>query len=85
MADAAFTLPKGVYQKHKQFFEKLKMDIEVHTSDKNWDIVSMSCIKDGDIQDFRDLVEATRLTICNQEDLIADTGGAGVTWIFHKR
>ncbi|EKS6403457.1 hypothetical protein NM534_004319 [Enterobacter hormaechei] len=83
MADAAFTLPKGVYQKHKQFFEKLKMDIEVHTSDKNMDMVSMSCLKDGDIQDFWDLVEATRLTICRQENLTADTGGAGVVWIFH--
>lgn len=84
MANAAFTLPKGVYQKHKLFFEKLKMDIQVHTSDKNWDMVSMSCHKDGDIQDFWDLVEAARLTICKQENLTADTGGAGVAWIFHK-
>ncbi|HCD7552994.1 TPA: hypothetical protein ND482_003325 [Citrobacter farmeri] len=84
MADAAFILPKGVYEKHKQFLEKLKMNITVHTSDKNLDVLSLSCVSDGNIEDFRKLVEVTRLTICQQENLTADSGGSGLSWIFHK-
>lgn len=84
MADAAFILPKGIYDKYKAMMAALKMDIVISQDDPNQDVIAMSQAADSELQDFLDLVEVMRLHICRSENLMADTGGVGRAWIFHK-
>lgn len=82
MADAVFVLPKGVYQKNEYLFKIFKMDIHLDASELRTDTVLMHLMDNWEADDFAELVEALKLSICRTEQLTATVGQDQLHWRF---
>lgn len=85
MADAVFVLPKGVYQKNEYLFKIFKMDVDLKTSALETDTVLMNLMENWEVEDFAELVEALKLSICKTGDLTAKVGRDKLHWKFSRK
>ncbi|WP_354692031.1 hypothetical protein [Phytobacter sp. RSE-02] len=85
MADAEFVLPKGVYQKYEYLFNILKIDVELVTDAVMNDIVLIYCMENWSMDDFGELIQALRLSICREQNLKAEIGSDILHWSFSSK
>lgn len=85
MVDAMFVLPKGVYQKNEYLFKIFRMDVHLNVSAPETDTVLMNLMENWDVEDFAELVEALKLSICKTGNLTAKAGRNKLYWSFSRQ
>ncbi|WP_354691984.1 hypothetical protein [Phytobacter sp. RSE-02] len=80
MADAAFILPKGVYRKNEYLFNILRMDVDLIADDNMSDTILINFMENWSMDDFSELIEALRISICREQKLTAEMGRKKLHW-----